>query len=246
VWGPEFLAEEGIGEREDWTLKAGERWHGFGDLAEGFNMLDPIKATIITPGLDMDGEFADTGIPAAIVTKYLAEHGVIVEKTGLYSLLHHVHHRHHQGPLEHDGDRAAAVQGRLRPQPAAVAGDARVRRQAPALRARRPARPVPQIHAASIAPRRRPPDHRDVPVGHGAGDEAGGRLRRMAHREIERVPIDELEGRVTAMLVTPYPPGIPLLIPGERFNAHDRALPEVRARVQRSASRASRPTSTAW
>jgi arginine decarboxylase len=40
----------------------------------------------------------------------------------------------------------------------------------------------------------------------------------MAHREIERVPVDELEGRVTAILLTPYPPGIPLLIPGERFN----------------------------
>jgi len=42
---------------------------------------------------------------------------------------------------------------------------------------------------------------------------------RMAHRQIDRVPIDELQGRITAMLVTPYPPGIPLLIPGERFNA---------------------------
>jgi arginine decarboxylase len=42
---------------------------------------------------------------------------------------------------------------------------------------------------------------------------------KMAHREIERVPIDQLEGRVTAVLLTPYPPGIPLLIPGERFNA---------------------------
>ncbi len=41
-------------------------------------------------------------------------------------VLHHVHHRHHQGPLEHDGHRAAAVQGRLRQQPAAVAGDAGV------------------------------------------------------------------------------------------------------------------------
>ena len=48
-------------------------------------MLDPIKATIITPGLDVSGKFAKTGIPASIVTKYLAEHGVIVEKTGLYS-----------------------------------------------------------------------------------------------------------------------------------------------------------------
>ena len=34
----------------------------------------------------------------------------------------------------------------------------------------------------------------------------------------ERVPIDELEGRVTTALLTPYPPGIPLLVPGERFN----------------------------
>ncbi len=43
---------------------------------------------------------------------------------------------------------------------------------------------------------------------------------RMAHREIERVDIDDnLEGRVTSVLLTPYPPGIPLLIPGERFNS---------------------------
>ena len=40
----------------------------------------------------------------------------------------------------------------------------------------------------------------------------------MAHREIDRVPIESLEGRITSVLLTPYPPGIPLLIPGERFN----------------------------
>ncbi|HSQ06190.1 MAG TPA: arginine/lysine/ornithine decarboxylase, partial [Chromatiaceae bacterium] len=85
VWGPEELSEEGIGEQDDWILRAGERWHGFGDLAPGFNMLDPIKATVINPGVDVDGDVADWGIPAAIVTRYLAEHGVIVEKTGLYS-----------------------------------------------------------------------------------------------------------------------------------------------------------------
>jgi arginine/lysine/ornithine decarboxylase len=48
-------------------------------------MLDPIKATIINPGLDVSGRFSETGIPASIVTRYLAEHGVIVEKTGLYT-----------------------------------------------------------------------------------------------------------------------------------------------------------------
>ncbi|MBM3347883.1 MAG: lysine decarboxylase, partial [Betaproteobacteria bacterium] len=41
----------------------------------------------------------------------------------------------------------------------------------------------------------------------------------MAHGEIDRVEIDALEGRITSVLLTPYPPGIPLLIPGERFNA---------------------------
>jgi arginine decarboxylase len=41
----------------------------------------------------------------------------------------------------------------------------------------------------------------------------------MTHWEVERMPIDALEGRVSAVLLTPYPPGIPLLIPGERINA---------------------------
>jgi ornithine decarboxylase/arginine decarboxylase len=40
----------------------------------------------------------------------------------------------------------------------------------------------------------------------------------IARRQTERVPIDRLEGRITTSLLTPYPPGIPLLIPGERFN----------------------------
>jgi arginine/lysine/ornithine decarboxylase len=40
----------------------------------------------------------------------------------------------------------------------------------------------------------------------------------IAHRTTERIEIDHLEGRITVGLVTPYPPGIPLLIPGEVFN----------------------------
>jgi arginine/lysine/ornithine decarboxylase len=40
----------------------------------------------------------------------------------------------------------------------------------------------------------------------------------IAQRRTERVEVDELEGRVTVGLITPYPPGIPLLIPGEVFN----------------------------
>jgi arginine/lysine/ornithine decarboxylase len=85
VWGPDKLTRDGIGKQADWVLGARSKWHGFGSLAAGFNMLDPIKCTLITPGLGLDGRFAKTGIPASILTKFLAEHGVVVEKTGLYS-----------------------------------------------------------------------------------------------------------------------------------------------------------------
>mgnify|MGYP003694562399 CR=1 FL=1 len=85
VWGPRSSPPRASASATTGCCSANEKWHGFGDLAPGFNMLDPIKATVITPGLDVSGKFAKTGIPASIVTKYLAEHGVIVEKTGLYS-----------------------------------------------------------------------------------------------------------------------------------------------------------------
>jgi arginine decarboxylase len=32
---------------------------------------------------------------------------------------------------------------------------------------------------------------------------------------VEQVPIDEAAGRVVAEMVSPYPPGVPLLAPGE-------------------------------
>ncbi len=135
---------EGIGQADDWVLKAGDKWHGFGDLAEGFNLLDPIKCTIITPGLDMSGKFAKTGIPAAIVTKFLAEHGVVVEKTGLYSFFIMFTIGITKGrwntlltalqQFKDDYDKNAAD----------VAHPARVLRRASALRAHGPARPVPE------------------------------------------------------------------------------------------------------
>ena len=34
----------------------------------------------------------------------------------------------------------------------------------------------------------------------------------------EQVPIDQAAGRVTAEMLTPYPPGIPVAAPGERLN----------------------------
>jgi arginine decarboxylase len=219
VWGPQKLADEGVGDREDWMLAAGERWHEFGKIAPGFNMLDPIKATVITPGLDMDGAFADWGIPAAIVTKYLAEHGVIVEKTGLYSFFimftigitkgrwNTLVTALQQFKADYDEN-----QPLWRVLPEFIEKHPRYEKTGlkdlcdqihTIYKANDVARLTTEMYLSEMAPAMKPADA----------------FSKMAHREIERVEIDQLEGRITAMLVTPYPPGIPLLIPGERFNA---------------------------
>jgi len=219
VWGPDDLSEEGVEEREAWMLKAGARWHGFGDLAEGFNLLDPIKATVITPGLDVDGDFADWGIPASIVTKYLAEHGVIVEKCGLYSFFIMFTIGITKGrwntmvtelqQFKDDYDQNLPLWKAL---PEFVAKYPRYERIGlkdlcaqihGVYKANDIARLTTEMYLSDMTPVMRPADA----------------FARMAHREIERVPIDALAGRISAVLLTPYPPGIPLLIPGERFNA---------------------------
>jgi len=220
VWGPNDLSEEGIEEREAWMLKANERWHGFGNLAEGFNMLDPIKATIITPGLDVDGDFSDEfGIPAAIVTKYLSEHGVIVEKTGLYSFFIMFTIGITKGrwntmvaALQQFKDDYDKNQPLWKVLPEFVAKHPRYEMTGlkdlctqihEIYKKNDVARLTTEMYLSNMVPAMKPTDA----------------FAKMAHREIDRVLIDELEGRITAVLLTPYPPGIPLLIPGEQFNA---------------------------
>lgn len=218
VWGPDRIAADGIGPSADWVLKAGEKWHGFGDLAEGFNLLDPIKCTIITPGLDVSGKFAKTGIPASIVTKFLAEHGVVVEKTGLYSFFIMFTIGITKGrwntlltalqQFKDDYDRNAPMWKIL---PEFCAAFPRYERMGlrdlcqaihETYAKGDVARLTTEMYLSDLQPAMKPSDA----------------FARIAHRETERVEIDKLEGRVTTSLLTPYPPGIPLLIPGERFN----------------------------
>jgi arginine decarboxylase len=218
VWGPNELCEDGIGFQSDWIIRAEDDWHGFGNLAPNFNMLDPIKATIITPGLSLEGKFAESGIPASIVTKYLAEHGVIIEKCGLYSFFIMFTIGITKGrwntlltALQQFKDDYDKNQPMWRVLPEFVSTHPRY--ESVGLRdlcqqihqtyqAHDVARLTTEMYLSDMEPAMKPSDA----------------FAKMAHREIERVSIDDLEGRVTAILLTPYPPGIPLLIPGECFN----------------------------
>ncbi len=62
--------------------RAGESWHGFRDADADHMFLDPVKVTILTPGMDEQGVMGEEGIPAALVAKFLDERGVVVEKAG--------------------------------------------------------------------------------------------------------------------------------------------------------------------
>jgi lysine decarboxylase/arginine decarboxylase len=70
-----------------WVLHPGEKWHGFSGLPDNYFMLDPIKVTILMPGVQEDGTLDKWGIPAAIVVKFLDTRGIINEKSGDYSIL---------------------------------------------------------------------------------------------------------------------------------------------------------------
>ena len=87
VWQPDAMAKAPDNKRDSWVLKPDERWHGFTGLAANHALVDPIKVTILTPGLSADGKMQEHGIPAAVVTKFLSARRIEIEKTGLYSFL---------------------------------------------------------------------------------------------------------------------------------------------------------------
>ncbi|RJQ42580.1 MAG: hypothetical protein C4534_09960 [Gaiellales bacterium] len=80
---PDYLA----GRQEPWVLTRSNNWHGFDDIEPNYVMLDPIKLTFTTPGLDDKGRMAARGIPAAVVTNFLIDRGIVCEKTDYYSFL---------------------------------------------------------------------------------------------------------------------------------------------------------------
>ncbi|MFF7228532.1 Orn/Lys/Arg decarboxylase N-terminal domain-containing protein [Streptomyces sioyaensis] len=102
VWQPESVVDPASGERlpfadapaellrtepSCWQLEPGAEWHGFAGLTEGYCLLDPVKVTLTCPGIDAGGRMADLGIPARVLTAYLATRNIVVEKTDSYTTL---------------------------------------------------------------------------------------------------------------------------------------------------------------
>jgi arginine decarboxylase len=79
----DYLAEH----QDVWVFDKNNNWHGFGDIEKDYVMLDPIKLTFTTPGIDDKGKMAEEGIPASVVSNYLIDKGIVCEKTDYYSFL---------------------------------------------------------------------------------------------------------------------------------------------------------------
>ncbi len=225
VWEPTIAAETPSDTHAEWVLKPGEAWHGFQGLAENHVMVDPIKVTILSPGLSADGTMQEHGIPAAVITKFLSSRRIEIEKTGLYSFLVLFSMGITRGKW-------STLVTELINFKDLYDSNAPLTRALPALAAAHPEAYgtiglrdlCEQIHAIYRKD--------DVPK---AQREMYTVLPEMALRpadaydhlvkgRIESVEIDKLMNRILAVMIVPYPPGIPLIMPGERITETTKSI----------------------
>ena len=220
IWQPEE-----IDEAECWPVSPGEDWHGFRDADSDHMFLDPVKVTILTPGMDEQGKMSEEGIPAALVAKFLDERGVVVEKTGPYNLLFLF-------SIGIDKTRAMGLLRGLMEFKRAYDLNLRVKNMLPDLYAEDPdfyrnmriqdlAQGIHRLIRQHDLPRLMLqafdvlPDMKLTP--HKA-------WQRQVKGEVETVELENLVGRVSANMILPYPPGVPLLMPGEMITEESRAV----------------------
>ena len=207
---------------ECWVLHPGEAWHGFGDLEDGYCMLDPIKVSVVTPGVAEKGGLDRSGIPATLVTAYLHRRGVEVEKTTDFTILFLFSIGITKGKwgtllnalldFKRDYDRNAPL-AEVMPDlaqgyPEAYGGIG-LRDLADQMFAQ--LKEARQTHWLAEAFSTLP---RPVMTPNAA-------YQHLVRDEIEHVPLEELARRVLATSVVPYPPGIPMLMPGEETGPAD-------------------------
>jgi arginine decarboxylase len=248
VWQPEHVRDPatGIGyaladapdellatEPSCWTLENDAPWHGFGALPDGFCLLDPIKVTITMPGMDVSGTFAERGIPAQIVTLFLDEQRIEIEKTGDYIMLVLFSIGMTKGKW---GTLLDGLLGFKR----AYDENTPLRDALPRLAAAHPDRYeslgladlCDEMHHA-LRTSRMPalldsafdalPDAKLTP---------GDAYRRLVRGRTGRLPLAAMADRTAAVMVVPYPPGIPILMPGESAGAADGPLLEYLAALE--------------
>jgi ornithine decarboxylase len=214
-------------EQQCWNFHPGSTWHGYSGYADGYAMADPNKLALLTPGIDRKtGEYLDFGVPATVVANYLREQRVVPEKCDLNSILFLM------TPAE-DESKLNTLVAKLVKFKNFWDADA----------------PLPEVlPTVYAANRERYADYTLRQICNEMHDfyrqanvkELQGLCFRassfpelaMPPREayealvannVDYVPLDEAKGRISATLALIYPPGIGVIVPGERWD--NRAQP---------------------
>jgi ornithine decarboxylase len=207
-----------------WELSPGADWHGFTRVAPGYAMTDPNKLTLLLPGFDRHtGAYLDHGIPAVLLNEYLRENRIVPEKNDLHSVLFLL------TPGIESSEAGTLLSWlvtfkRLHDENAALQD------VVPSFVAKRPAR----YHGVGLRDlcgelHRFYRDHdisrlqreqfaaEHIPEQIVSPQEAAQRLTR---NEVEYLPLTAVRGRVAATLMLVYPPGIAVIVPGERIGSN--------------------------
>jgi len=199
-----------------WVLHPNEVWHGFGNIEDGYCMLDPIKVSVLTPGMGDDGELLDSGIPACVLTAYLGRQGIVVENTTDFTILFLFSigiTRGKWGTLvnalldfKRDYDENLELErclpDLLQSYPVRYKGMGLKDLAQEIFKAMGETRTTATMSAAFGSL----PEAVFSPVE---------TYEKLVKDEIELVTLEQAAGRIVATGIVPYPPGIPLLMPGE-------------------------------
>jgi arginine decarboxylase len=199
-----------------WVLHPGDTWHGFDDLEDDYCMLDPIKVSVVTPGVALKGGLDKWGIPATLVTAYLHRRGIEVEKTTDFTILFLFSIGITKGKwgtllntlldFKRDYDRntplAQVLPSLVSDHPERYFGLG-LRDLSDQMFTQLNETEQTRWLAEAFSTLPKP-----VMTPHAA-------YQKLIRGQIEHVPLEELSDRVLATSVVPYPPGIPMLMPGE-------------------------------
>ena len=225
VWQPDDIGEHPVDAASSWVLKPGAGWHGFEGLAENHVLVDPIKVTILTPGLSAGGDMHDQGIPAAVVTKFLSSRRIEIEKTGLYSFLVLFSMGVTRGKwstlvtellnfkdlYDSDAPLFRVLPALVEAHPEAYAS----------LGLRELCDRMHHVYRDDNVPRVQRDMYTTLPE---MAMRPADAYECLVRGDVESVDIDELGGRTLAVMLVPYPPGIPLIMPGERITAATQSI----------------------
>ena len=214
-------------EQQCWNFAPKSTWHGYAGYSDGYAMVDPNKLTLLTPGINRKtGDYLDFGVPATVVANYLREQRVVPEKCDLNSVLFLM------TPAE-DESKLNALIAKL------VKFKNLWDRDAPLNEV------LPTVYAANSGRYAGYTLRRICNEMHDFYRQANVKeLQRLSFRassfpelamsskdayealvanEVDYVPLTEIKGRISATLALIYPPGIGVVVPGERWD--DRARP---------------------